>query len=78
MLIRESVPFRLSGDVDADCDRNGLNMRPQPFKCSITHRSEEIKQTIIREGEQALDELSVYDGETKYMMSQFYEKPRLS
>lgn len=57
--------------------RNGLNMRPQPFKCSITPRSEDIKQAILREGELALDELSVYDGETKYMMSQFYEKPRL-
>lgn len=57
--------------------RNGLNMRPEAFKCSITPRSEEIRLAIVREGEMALDELSMYDGETKYKMSQFYEKPKL-
>jgi hypothetical protein len=48
-------------------------MRPQPFKCSITARSEEIRQTIIREGKQALDDLSIYNGETNYRMSTFYK-----
>lgn len=52
-------------------------MRPEPFKCSIKPRSEEIKETIVTEGEQALAELSVYDGETKYSLSQFYEKPNV-
>lgn len=52
-------------------------MRPEPFKCLITPRSDDIRQTIMKEGEQALDELSVYEGETKYKMSQFFEKPRI-
>lgn len=43
---------------------NGLNMRPQPFRCRFTPRSEEIKATIAREGRQAFDDLSVYDGES--------------
>ncbi|KAF2462274.1 putative cytochrome P450 [Lineolata rhizophorae] len=51
---------------------NGLNMRPQPFKCSITPRSAEHAAAIEREGRQALQDLAVYDGETKYRMSQFY------
>jgi hypothetical protein len=54
--------------------RNGLNMRPQPFECSITPRSEEIRKTIIREGEQALADLQQYAGESKYRMSTFYQK----
>lgn len=67
------------GPVDATytwlttCRRNGLNMRPQPFECSITPRSEEIRQTIEREGLQALDDLEQYRGETKYRMSTFYQ-----
>lgn len=47
-------------------------MRPQPFKCRMTPRSEEILQTIKREGEQALEDLSVYSGTTNYRMSDFY------
>lgn len=53
---------------------NGLNMRPQPFECSITPRSEEIRQTIEREGRLALQDLEQYRGETKYRMSTFYEE----
>ncbi|TKX21227.1 cytochrome P450 monooxygenase-like protein 38 [Elsinoe australis] len=56
---------------------NGLNMRPQPFECQFIPRSNEIKETIIRENRQALEELSIYDGETAYRMSTFYEKPSL-
>jgi hypothetical protein len=52
-------------------------MRPEPFECSITPRSEVIRETITAEGKQALAELSVYDGETKYTLSQFYEKPNM-
>lgn len=52
--------------------RNGLNMRPQPFECRITPRSPEIKETIEREGRQALEELAQYDGESEYRMSTFY------
>ena len=55
---------------------NGLNMRPEPFKCSIEPRSEEIRQTIEREARQAEDDLSVYDGESKYRMSEFYKVQR--
>lgn len=53
---------------------DGLNMRPQPFKVRFTPRNEAIRQTIIREGEQALADLAQYEGETKYRMSTFYTK----
>lgn len=46
-------------------------MRPQPFKCSITARSEEIRQTIEREGKEALEDLAMYEGTTKWTMSEF-------
>jgi len=49
-------------------------MRPQPFKCQITPRSPEIRSTIIKEGEEALQRLSAYDGETKYKLSDWYQK----
>lgn len=49
-------------------------MRPNIFKVSIKPRSEQIKQAIIREGEQALANLGPYEGETKYRMSTFYGK----
>jgi len=58
----------------ANQNRNGLNMRPQPFKVRITPRSEAIRQTIVREGEQALIDLAQFEGETKYRMSTFYNK----
>lgn len=47
-------------------------MRPQPFKCQITPRSAEIREAIDREGREALDRLAVYEGETKYRLSQWY------
>jgi len=46
-------------------------MRPNPFKCSITARTNEIRATIEREGKQALEDLSMYNGETKYRMSTY-------
>jgi hypothetical protein len=49
-------------------------MRPQPFKVSIKPRSEAILQAIVREGEQALANLSPYEGVTKHRMSTFYKK----
>jgi len=52
--------------------RNGLNMRPQLFEVSIKPRSDRIRKAIIREGEQALEDLAQYNGETKYRMSTFY------
>jgi hypothetical protein len=51
--------------------RNGSNWRPEPFKVRFTPRSEVIKQTIEREGKQALENLSKYNGETKYRFSEF-------
>lgn len=54
--------------------RNGLNMRPQPFKVNITPRNDTVRQTMIREGEQALADLAQFDGETKYRMSTFYKQ----
>jgi hypothetical protein len=49
-------------------------MRPQVFKVDIKPRNEKIRQTIVREGEQALADLAPYEGETKYRMSTFYKK----
>ncbi|KAL2264487.1 hypothetical protein VTJ83DRAFT_6997 [Remersonia thermophila] len=63
-------------DVDIFAFTNGLNMRPQPFQCDISPRSEEIRETILREAEQALNDLKVYEGETKYKMSTFYQQQR--
>ena len=51
-------------------------MRPNPFKCSITPRNEEIRKTIDREGEEALQQLSIYEGETKYQFSKYYQMGR--
>ena len=47
-------------------------MRPQDFPCRFTPRSAEIKDTIEREGKQALAELAQYEGESKYRASTFY------
>jgi hypothetical protein len=58
--------------ADLFCHRNGLNMRPEPFECRITPRSPEIQETVEREGKQALEELSQFEGESKYRMSTFY------
>ncbi|GAB1315358.1 Cytochrome P450 monooxygenase [Madurella fahalii] len=63
-------------DVDIFAFTNGLNMRPQPFQCEIVPRSAEIKETIIREGEQALADLKVHDGESRYRMSTFYQQQK--
>jgi hypothetical protein len=48
-------------------------MRPRPFNCRITTRSDDIRAAIEREGKQALQDLAQFNGETKYRMSQFYE-----
>lgn len=53
--------------------RNGLNWRPQPFPCRFTPRSEEIRQAIEREGREALQNLSVYDGESE-RVGQFFKR----
>ncbi|KAL1836797.1 hypothetical protein VTJ49DRAFT_4639 [Mycothermus thermophilus] len=63
-------------DVDIFAFTNGLNMRPQPFQCEISPRSEEIRETILREGKQALDDLKIHDGESRYKMSTFYQQQR--
>lgn len=52
-------------------------MRPNPFECRITPRSPEIRAAIEREGRQALQDLSMYDGETQYRMSTFYATENL-
>jgi hypothetical protein len=53
-------------------------MRPQPFVCSITPRTQEIRNTIEREGREALSDLEQYRGETKYRMSTFYNRNDLA
>ncbi len=63
-------------DVDVFAFTNGLNMRPQPFPCEIVARSEEIREAIIREGNTALQDMSVFEGESQYRMSTFYQKER--
>jgi len=62
--------------VDIFAFTNGLNMRPQPFRCSIQPRTEQIRETILREGEQALEDLKIHDGESKYRMSTFYQQQK--
>lgn len=56
-----------------DCPSNGLNMRPQPFECRFTPRSEEIRDAIEREGREALENLAVYDGESQ-RIQEFFTK----
>jgi hypothetical protein len=51
-------------------------MRPRPFECSITPRSEDIRQAIEREGRLALQDLEQYRGESKYRLSTFYQESR--
>lgn len=63
-------------EVDIFAYTNGLNMRPVPFKCKIEARSTEIRETIIREAEQALRDLKVHEGESRYRMSTFYQQMR--
>ena len=53
---------------------NGLNMRPNPFHAKTRVRNPEIRETIEREGRQALSELAVYNGVTKYRMSTYYKQ----
>ncbi|KAK3638741.1 hypothetical protein LTR56_012848 [Elasticomyces elasticus] len=53
--------------VDIFSYTDGLNWRPQPFKCRFTVRSPEIQAAIEREGRQALQDLSIYDGESEAM-----------
>jgi hypothetical protein len=52
-------------------------MRPEPFECRITPRSLEIQETVEREGRQALEELSQFEGESKYRMSTFYVENKI-
>ncbi|KAH7629725.1 cytochrome P450 [Sordaria sp. MPI-SDFR-AT-0083] len=61
-------------EVDIFAYTNGLNMRPQPFKCEIMVRSEEIRETVVKEGEEALRDLAGLEGESKYRMSTFYQQ----
>ncbi|KAK4222755.1 putative cytochrome P450 E-class, group I [Podospora fimiseda] len=63
-------------DVDVFAFTNGLNMRPQPFPCELVPRTEEIRETIEREGREALLELKVHDGESRYRMSTFYQEQK--
>lgn len=63
-------------DVDIFAFTNGLNIRPQPFQCEIVPRSDEIRETIVREGRQALEDLKVHDGESRYRMSTFYQQEK--
>jgi hypothetical protein len=56
---------------------NGLNMRPNPFECRITPRGPQVRAAIEREGQQALQDLARYDGETQYRMSTYYATEKL-
>ena len=48
-------------------------MRPQPFKCRLTPRSDEVRQAIELEGRQALADLAMYDGDSE-RVSEFFSK----
>lgn len=52
-------------------------MRPNPFECRITPRSQEIQDTIENEGRKALQDLTPYDGDTKYRMSTYYATEKI-
>lgn len=54
---------------------NGLNWRPQPFPCRFIPRSEEIRQAIEREGREALQNLSMYDGESE-RVAEFFKRSK--
>lgn len=45
------------------------NMRPQPFKAQFIPRTPEIAGILRSEADTALEELSVFDGETKITMA---------
>ena len=76
--IRKARDQRTGKEIDVDifAFTNGLNMRPQPFQCEIVPRTEEIKEAILREGQQALSDLKVHDGESQYRMSTFYQQQK--
>ncbi|CAN8101730.1 unnamed protein product [Discula destructiva] len=65
-------------DVDIFNYTDGLNMRPRPFECSIEPRSQDIRETIEREGREALAGLEQYRGESKYRMSTWYQQSELA
>lgn len=50
-------------------------MRPQPFKCRFTPRSDDIRAAIEREGREALQNLSVYDFESE-RIAQYLQKTK--
>lgn len=60
-------------EVDVFAFTNGLNMRPQPFRCEIVARNEGVRGVVVREGVDALKDLGVLDGESRYRMSTFYQ-----
>ncbi|KAL2138150.1 hypothetical protein VTI28DRAFT_7374 [Corynascus sepedonium] len=76
--IRKAKDPRTGKEIDVDifAFTNGLNMRPQPFPCEIVPRSEEIREAILREGQQALADLKIHDGESRYRMSTFYQQQK--
>lgn len=43
-------------------------MRPTQFLCQFVVRSAKVKATIEREGAEALEELQIYEGVTKYRL----------
>ncbi|KZM25572.1 heme binding [Ascochyta rabiei] len=51
---------------------NGSNWRPNPFKVAFVPRDARIKDTVVREGEQALKDLGKYNGETEFRFSTYY------
>ncbi|KAK3402352.1 cytochrome P450 [Sordaria brevicollis] len=63
-------------EVDIFGFTNGLNMRPKAFRCVIVPRTERVRETMVREGEEAERELRWLEGESKYRMSTFYQERR--
>ena len=76
--------FKFSPAIDAHSGReipldifaytNGLNMRPEPFRCSIEARSERIQEVLEREGKEARERLRRFDGESKFRLSTYGRK----
>jgi hypothetical protein len=49
-------------------------MRPEPFEVEWIFRSEDIRRSIEREGERAIQELDDDNEKTKYILSTFCQQ----
>ncbi|KAL2813371.1 cytochrome P450 [Aspergillus granulosus] len=70
-------PDRFNPDRSGRRVCSGQGLAEQGTFITIARLFDEIRATIEREGLQALQDLSHYNGETKYQMSRFYATDKL-